>query len=71
MSQDKEVTVQKVSSDQYFLMLGIQVIGMLVNMENGGWLWVLVLPFITGIEAEKEKAAQKVIELFTKYSYGV
>lgn len=63
------ITTSKAADDQYFLLLGEEVIGMVVNLAGGGWLWALVSPFVTGIENGKERAGVKLLEIYEKFGY--
>ena len=64
------ISVEKVSDDQFFLMNGIEVVGMVVAMRGGGWLGVHANPFLTfGPEPKKEAVADKIVELHLNMDY--
>lgn len=58
-----KLTAENVSEDQVFLLDDLRVVGLLANLAGGGWLWINLNPFATGVEAEKEIAGQKILEV--------
>ena len=58
-----KLTAENVSEDQVFLLNGFRVVGILANLASGGWLWINLNPFATGVEVEKEDAGKKILEV--------
>jgi len=64
----KAITTDNVTHDQIWLRMNDVVVAMLAHLDGGGWLWIILFPFCTGIEASKEEAGQKAIEVLTSFS---
>lgn len=61
------ITTEKVSEDQIWLKLDEIVVAMLAHLDGGGWLWLVIQPFCTGIEVDKESAGNKAMHVLAQY----